>query len=324
MSSRFICLMVCLFFWASDVSASILATVNGVEITEEVIKNDLLREMRERFYHGSVAGAEVNQYLFEILEERVSRILLLQEAERLGIKPDAGKVEEQLAQLDRRNTSNPAWAGVREQVLPRIRRTIADDQIRALLEQRVKTITTVSSADLRRYYDNRKDKFTEPDRQKVSLIMLGVEPSALSEEWQDAAEKTMDLYRQLQEGADFAAIAREHSSDPTSENGGDMGYVHSGMLGPAVEELLVSLEPGQVGEPLRLLEGFAIFRLDERVEGGMLPFEEVTERVEKLYRRDASEEAWSTFKSKLRESADLIVDEDVLARVQRELRTIAR
>ncbi len=63
----------------------------------------------------------------------------------------------------------------------------------------------------------------------------------------DSKETAEDLKRQIEDGADFADLAREHSSCPSSRQGGDLGEFGRGQMVPEFDEVVFS---GQVGKPL--------------------------------------------------------------------------
>ncbi|RME75216.1 MAG: hypothetical protein D6776_03620 [Planctomycetota bacterium] len=77
-----------------------------------------------------------------------------------------------------------------------------------------------------------------------------------------ARDKAQQLLAALRDGADFAALAREHSDDlATRASGGDLGETKSGQLPAALETALLALEPGAVGGPVETPLGFHIVQL---------------------------------------------------------------
>lgn len=95
-----------------------------------------------------------------------------------------------------------------------------------------------------------------------------------------------DQARQLAEqarapGADFAALAREHSQDTGSADaGGDLGWIAPGTMGDAFDEALFAMEAGQVSDPVRSDFGWHVIQLREVQAGeGPVAFEDVRERL---------------------------------------------
>jgi parvulin-like peptidyl-prolyl isomerase len=69
----------------------------------------------------------------------------------------------------------------------------------------------------------------------------------------------------LEAGADFVALARQHSLDlATRDNGGDLGWFSRGLVAPELENAAFGLQPGQVSEPIHLGEGYHIVQVVER------------------------------------------------------------
>ena len=81
----------------------------------------------------------------------------------------------------------------------------------------------------------------------------------------ESEELAQDLLDQLADGADFAALAAEHSTDPGSAaNGGDLGWFPRGMMVPTFEEAAFSLEPGEISEIVPTDYGFHIIKVLEK------------------------------------------------------------
>ena len=82
---------------------------------------------------------------------------------------------------------------------------------------------------------------------------------------ENARSRLQRLRRRIQDGADFAELAREHSEDPGSaENGGDLGWVGSGALVSAFEEAMQALNPGEMSEPVETRFGWHLIRVEDR------------------------------------------------------------
>lgn len=66
--------------------------------------------------------------------------------------------------------------------------------------------------------------------------------------------------RAVEDGADFAALAREHSEDASAERGGDVGSLGRGRLAPAYEEAAFALAPNEVSEVVETEFGFHVIQ----------------------------------------------------------------
>mgnify|MGYP001812225121 FL=1 len=290
---------------APDEAERIFAKVNGEPILLATYYAALRTGGRERFYHGRPPEAEVMAFRKEVGNRLVEERLLHQEAVRRGIRPDRTWVESELAELTRRYARSPGWDAERERVLPLLRRGLEERSRIRQLEERLRRVGPPKEAELRRYYRANPESFTSPDRNRVSIILLKVPPWAEQSVWEEKQAQARNIAGELEAGADFARLARRYSEDGSAANGGDMGYLHQGMLGPQAERVLAKLQPGERSEPVVLLEGVALFRLEERVPPRLNPFSKVRDRAQALWLREAGERAREKAISGLRSKASI-------------------
>ena len=298
---------------AQATGQALYARVGDREITIDEYNRSYFQTVRKRYYHAKPPDAELAAVRKEIGEELIIRELLLMEAARLGMKPNEAAIQAELEKYDRRYADSPQWKEQRATMLGALKPVLERDDLLKQIEDKVKSIAPPTDAQLEAYYRQHPEKFTEPLQMKLSLILLVVDPSSSTEVWQAAQEKGEDLVRQLKEGADFAEMASIHSGDVSADEGGDMGYVHREMLSTAVQQKVDNLEPGQISDAMRTLQGIAIFRLDDRRPERLRKLADVGERARDLWLRDRSEATWTEFKQKLRLDTPVTVFVDVSA-----------
>lgn len=282
-----------------------IAIVNGEPVSMGEYVSALRRGMQQKFYHGKVPEEEIKKYRKEVADGLVERALLVQEAKRRKLEPDAEAVEQSVNAFDAKYQDNPDWQKARETVLPQVREKLSNESLARVLEERVRDVKAPTADELRRYYEDNKDLFTTPDRVSVSLILLRVDPASSPEVWKQASDEAASIVERISAGGDFAELARIHSSDNSAQNGGDMGFVHTGMLGENAQKVLDIMEVGEVSSPVVLLEGVSIFRLDAREKPVLNSLDAVKERAEELYLRDTGEVAWKKLLEDLRSAATI-------------------
>ncbi|QDY71719.1 peptidylprolyl isomerase (plasmid) [Qingshengfaniella alkalisoli] len=79
----------------------------------------------------------------------------------------------------------------------------------------------------------------------------------------ETEEEAADLKTQLDEGADFAELARENSTGPSGPNGGELGWFSEGMMVPEFEQAVMAMAPGQVSDPIETQFGWHVIKLTE-------------------------------------------------------------
>ncbi len=271
----------------------VFARVGGDIITAEEFKQAFHNYVRNQFYHGKIPEGEQARIRREAARELISKVLLVQEARRRGYRPEAERVnstlEAMLADYRKRYGEREDWPAYRARLEKRLRTFLENQSILIQLKTDLARVSDPDEETLRRYYAQHPDKFTSPEQLRVAVILLRVAPSSPAAVWEQAMAEGKRIRRQLDTGADFAELARLHSADDSAESGGDMGYLHRGMLAPPVQEALDKLKPGDVTPPLRLLQGVAIFRLIDRKPPVRNPFAKVQARARELYLREARE-----------------------------------
>ena len=241
--------------------------VNGRIITEDAIN-------REVQYHPAGSLREARRRAATAL---VVRELLLDEAERQGIDPEARQGAE----------------------------TEEEARIRVLIEQEV-SCPEPSEEDCRRWYEANLEKMREPDTHEVSHILLPAPPDD-AERRAEARNEAKDLIQRLQEhGASFVSLAREHSHCPSGEDGGHLGIIGPGQTAPEFERALSRQPIGEVAaQPIETRYGFHVVQVHERWPGEALDFEHARPRVESYLSESVRRRAVSQYIRILAGKADI-------------------
>lgn len=229
-----------------------VATVNGKNIT------------KDRFYDSlvSVGGKQT-------LENLIYEELIQQEADKAGIKvTDAdidkeiekikknmgGSEEELIKQLE---SSGMTLESLRVQMVPQL-------NLRKILEKEV----TVTDDEMKQFFEENKAQFDVAEQVKVAHILLPTK------------EEAEAVLKQLKEGADFAQLAKEKSTDPGSkDNGGEYDFFPRGTMHEPFENAAFSLKKDELSDVVQTDSGFHVIKLLDRKEGSTATFEEKKEEV---------------------------------------------
>jgi peptidyl-prolyl cis-trans isomerase D len=132
-----------------------------------------------------------------------------------------------------------------------------------------------TDAELQRLYAQHKDNYRRPGSAHVLHILIKSEPGATPQADAAAKAKADGIVAQLRGGADFAALARQSSEDPSSSgNGGDMGWVDMGKTVESFERAIFSIPVNTVDVVKSPEYGYHIIKVVERREQSVQPFEE--------------------------------------------------
>ena len=294
----------------------VFATIDDAVITRAAFEREVYSAARQTFYHGRPpTGEEFIKFRRDVADQMIDRQLLLLEAKRRELQPDWQKIDARIASYEARYGDTERWAKEGPQMVAALRARFEEDGLVDALEADVKSVSVPGPDELREFYAANPDMFTEPASIRVRVILLAVAPSAEAPVWEAARDEADRILGQLGEGESFGELARLHSSDLSAADGGDMGFMHAGTLSPVAEEAIARLEIGGVTDPIKVLEGIAIFQLIERRQEELNEFSEVEERAEELWKRQRGEQVWSELVAQLRSGAQVNVDTDYLASI---------
>ncbi len=291
---------------SDEKGGELFATVDGYNITEAVYFSALQAEAKRRYYHGRITDERLAELKKDVAKDLIDQVLLINEAERLGLVPDFKKIELALEQFDQRYAEDEAWKKDRDQVLPQLKKQFESRELVTLLEKKVRSEFVLTDALKREFYNENPGLFIFPERKKVSLILKKVPPTSLSEEWEAAKDLLVSLSERIASGEEFSELAKKYSDDETASLGGDMGYQHKGMLHKDVEEVLSKLDLGELSKPIRLLQGYVLVRIEEVVPAQKIAYKDAEQQVTQLLSRKLSDERWANLLKKLRNDSVVV------------------
>jgi peptidyl-prolyl cis-trans isomerase C len=133
------------------------------------------------------------------------------------------------------------------------------------------------------YYAEHGEQFRVPE--KVALRAIRTDDRA-------AAERAR---RELAAGADFAAVARRLSVDPSAESGGDQGELGRDELPPALSDVAFRLAPGKLSDILSTSAGFYLLRVERRLPERVPALAEVREEIRRRLLGARGDRAYARF-----------------------------
>lgn len=244
------------------------ARVNGVKISDRDFNQVYLRYLQQ---YGTFLSED--QLRLNTMENLIGQELIKQEIKNRKIKVSDQEVEDLLAEIKYYYNIS------------------SEEEMEYLLYQwgvgslkELKSILRESIAETKLYTVLGKEAQLEVDEKEIVERYEAVEPahiliatnSAMAAEPlsdEEARQKAQDIYEQLQAGADFAELAREHSDGQYKEQGGNYGRIPLSYLDvafpPEVAEAILQLEVGEYSAPIKTYLGYhLVMLLDKRLAQG--------------------------------------------------------
>lgn len=233
--------------------------------------------------YAKVAGVEITR---ETLDELIQS-MPQQYAQQLQQAGDDALVEEAINQelflLDAKEQNleeTPIYQAEMKRLQKQLLRGVA---INSVLEN-----VTASEEEIKAYYDEQGHEFMAEEEISASHILVEDEATA------------NDVKRRLDDGEDFADVARELSTCPSNENGGNLGHFTRGRMVPEFEEAAFALELDEVSKPVKTQFGYHIIKLDHRHEARKQELEEVKDQIGQNLRNFKQQEAYTEYLDQLK------------------------
>lgn len=234
---------------------------------------------------GQVTSLDVEAAVQQFpLNERQARLARPQEVRRLAEEVYLRRAL--AAQAEKAGTANDPLT----QTLLKVyrERVLSDAQIFEIGKAGWPADEVLVKAAQERYQANPK-QFEAPARIAARQIML---PKGGNNAQNTEIRVRADaLRKELEGGADFAALARQHSTDPsTASRGGDMGFFTKGTF-PELDPTLDELKIGEISKTIETQYGFHILKLEDRKPAGVMPFADVRAQLVEQVREEADQKA---------------------------------
>jgi peptidyl-prolyl cis-trans isomerase C len=145
------------------------------------------------------------------------------------------------------------------------------------------------------YYNQNRDEFIRPEElRRIWVTVVGSRSEANT------------LRRRLQRGSDSEQIAKGYSLDPSSENGGDLGFIKRDRLPKAVGDQAFALAIGRISLPIATNSVYYLIKvIDIRKMGEQQELEEVNDRIRELLLVQKRNQEYDQLLASLKESANI-------------------
>ena len=208
----------------------------------------------------------------EQLQNKINEKIILVKAIEDSVEVSDDQVEMALNQrIDQLIRSYGSQSNLEERLgydiaqIKRMSRKIMEEQLKIqAFQQMFFQGININSEEVLEFYQTRKDSLGKvPESFNISHILLEVKPRGNSVN--RAQAKIDSIKTLLDNGADFTALAKEHSEDPGSkDNGGELGFFGRGELVPEFEEVAYALQPGEISDVVKTQFGYHIIQLIEK------------------------------------------------------------
>ncbi len=176
--------------------------------------------------------------------------------------------------------------------------------------------------ELERAVEERKDRFGLPRRLELRNLFKSFRDGMTAGERAALWTQMEELRRRLEAGADFAALAARESDSQTRFRGGLIGVVRPGDLDPGVEEVAMSLRPGELSEVLETADGLTLLRCERVLEATEPDLDTIRVSIEQRLRKERMAERMAELRAELLAGVRLDLDAAQLVSTPGETRVV--
>jgi parvulin-like peptidyl-prolyl isomerase len=257
----------------------VIATVNG----EEIFRKELDRRLRvlKRMNQEVTRAVKI-----DVINQLAKKVLLKQFVEKKDIGVSGGEIQGELEKIQYFLKSNPNDSDKSlEEILESQGSNIGEleDEIRRTLALSKYLDNRVDDEEKISYFESNINAFNG-EKVKASHILIDTTKLKTAAELETAKQKIEEVKKEIDNGADFAETAREYSTCPSAENGGDIGFFQrKGSLVEEFAEAAFSMKVGEISEPVKTQFGYHIIKVTDKEEGEDVKYEEVEDMVDFVY-----------------------------------------
>jgi peptidyl-prolyl cis-trans isomerase C len=262
----------------------VVAQVNGIDVSGDAISRELKKAAIQYKKRGMPLNADQEKSAAKkLIEDEIGRTLLVWKAKDSGITITKDMIEKRIAEVQAKFRSEAIFAhqlADRGMTLDQYRTELeTDSYIDLIIKKEIEPKIQVPENDIHDYYEKNKNKFTNQEKVRASIILLKFNPSEGKAGEQKTLKKFQSILDQARSGTDFSALAKKFSQDSLASLGGDLGYFTRKQMLPAFSDRAFKLGVGKVTDIFRTGHGFHILKVTDKKPAGTSPFEDEKEKI---------------------------------------------
>jgi peptidyl-prolyl cis-trans isomerase C len=299
----------------------VVAKVNGVNIQSKYVEfklNQISKNVKR-----PLTMRERTSLVKDLIEKEIVRELVNQQGEKKNLEVDSDLIEKGIAALRKPYDSDEDFekaVSARGITLDDLKNSMkVKIYSQQLLNDQIKGKITIADTDVKKFYEDNKQKFVRPETFRTHHILAAIFPPDMLKstpvaelqnkriELRQKAEERIDaIIKELKEGADFEELAKTKSDDEASrKSGGDLNVIYKGVFPPSFDEAVSKLSPGEITGKVETPYGFHIIKLIEKRPSEQTPFDELKPSIQKLMYRKERKKLVEVYIDELRKQAKI-------------------
>jgi foldase protein PrsA len=281
-----------------DVPSDAVAVVDGTEIARsdyEALITQAKKSYKNQKREFPAAGSQEFQTLRnQAVQFLVQREQFEQEANDMDVDVTDKQIDARLEQIMKQyfgGDKTKYEKQLKEQGLTekQVRNDIRAQIVSEKIFEQVTKDVKVNDADIASYYEKNKQQYSQPESRDVRHILVKTKKQA------------DDLYAQLQNGGDFAALAKKFSEDTGSKANGGKLTISKGQTVAPFDQTAFLLKKNQISKPVKTEFGYHIIQpLSDVKDAKVTPLKDVKESIRQQLQQTKKNEAMTKWVDELK------------------------
>jgi hypothetical protein len=192
--------------------------------------------------------------------------------------------------------------------------------------------SAVREEDVRDYYQKHPDEFAVPEQARAAVIFWKVPTKATVEKKSELRERAEAVLTEAAktDAAGFGLLVQKHSEDQaTRYRGGDTGWLRRDEPGTRreaklIERIFALTRPGELSPVISTENGLYIARLNARTPAGVLPLDQVKDRIQYALAQQKRRQSEEQFFDKVKAGLRIEVNRHVLQSIESPIRAVEK
>jgi foldase protein PrsA len=280
-----------------EVPSDAAAVVDGTPIQKSTVQ-DLLQRTEKTYkaqkrQFPKQGTSEYQSLRTQAVAFLVQREEYAREADKLGVEITDAQIQKKIDEVRKQyfgGDQKKFEQGLKEQSysIAALRQDARADLVNAGIYKDITADVKVTDGEAQQYYDQNIDRYRVADSREVRHILVKTKAEA---------DK---LRGELENGGDFAALAKQHSEDPGSKEQGGKLTVSKGQTVEAFDKAAFSLDTNEISQPVKTQYGYHIIQpLSDVKKGSVTPFTKARTEIKAQLLEQKKSDAVSAWVSKV-------------------------
>lgn len=244
-----------------------------------------------------------SEILYDLIEEQI--LLNMAEKQKISISDDEMKSELEsyksgytentfVKMLKAKGISYDDW----------VKRKKTKYTVQKLIKQNVIDQIEIDKKEVKQYYRDNITQFSHPEQVRARQILVS--------SWEEAE----NILKELRNGANFAAVAKNRSISPDRWKGGDLGYFSRGSYPEIFERVCFNTPVGEISQVIRSDYGYHIFKVIDKRGPYKESLKDAEPYIVTQLQQKQSKEAFEKWFKPIYDAASVEINTDLLKQIE--------